>query len=112
MADRTVTSTQPLPDAISRVSRWQLGGRAVLIITALAVIGVGDYFRRYEGTGWHLIYVWSASLLIASAIVAVTRRVLVATTFVTLLVIILVFAAAAKHEAMNMSVHAYDLVFY
>ena len=43
---------------------------------------------------------------------SLTRRLLVATVFVTLLVTIIVHAAAAKHQAMNMSVHAYDLFFY
>ena len=94
------------------VGRWQLGWRTVGIIALLAVIGLDTYFRRYEGSGWHLVYVWTATLFTALAILALTRRLLVATAFVSLLVIIIVQAAAAKHQAMNMSVHAYDLFFY
>ena len=114
MADRTVVHPRSLIEAqpSRAVARWQLGWRAVGIITLLAMIGVGDYFRRFEGSGWHLAYVWSASLFIVFAIVSLTRRLLVATVFLTLLVTIVVHAAAAKHQAMNMSVHAYDLVFY
>jgi phosphoglycerol transferase MdoB-like AlkP superfamily enzyme len=114
MADRTVVHPRSLIEAqpSRAVARWQLGRRAVSIITVLAIIGVGDYFRRFEGSGWHLAYVWSASLFIVFAIVSLTRRLLVATVFLTLLVTIVVQAAAAKHQAMNMSVHAYDLVFY
>jgi Sulfatase len=114
MADRTVVQPRSLIETTPQraVGRWQLGWRAVGIVTLLAIIGVGDYFRRFEGSGWHLAYVWSASLFIAFAVVSLTRRLLVATVFVTLLVTIIVHAAAAKHQAMNMSVHAYDLVFY
>ncbi len=114
MTDRTVVVNQPSSGtaAAPLVGRWQLGWRAVGIITLLAMIGLGAYFRRYEGSGWHLIYVWSATLFTALAVLALTRRLLVATVYVTLLVTIIVHAAAAKHQAMNMSVHAYDLFFY
>lgn len=114
MVDQTVVSPRSLIEAQPQLAagRWQLGWRAVGILTLLAVIGVGDYFRRYEGSGWHLAYVWSASLFIAFAVVSLTRRLLVAIVFVTMLVTIVVHSAAAKHQAMNMSVHAYDLVFY
>jgi hypothetical protein len=114
MSDRTVASpgVNAKTASAAQADRWQLGWRTVTIITLLAIIGVGDYFRRFEGSGWHLVYVWSATLFVACAVLSLTRRLLVATTFVTLLVTIVVHAAAAKHKAMNMSVHAYDLVFY
>ncbi len=113
MTDRTLVTPRAASEARSpSAAGWQLGWRAVGIITIFAVIGVGDYFRRFEGSGWHLAYVWSATLFVAFAVISLTRRLLVATVFVTLLVTIVVHAAAAKHQAMNMSVHAYDLVFY
>lgn len=115
MTDHTIDSYADSGKAAAPrpvVGRWQLGWRAVGIITLLAIIGVGDYFQRFEGSGWHLVYVWCATLFIAFAVVTLTRRLLVATLFVTLLVTIVVQSAAVKHKAMNMSVHAYDLVFY
>lgn len=114
MTDRTVVQTQSLAsgESASAAGRWQLGWRAVGIIAALSVVGLHAYFQRSEGSGWHLAYVWAATLFTAFAVLALTRRLLVSAVFVTLLVTILVHAAAAKHKAMNMSVHAYDLVFY
>lgn len=91
---------------------WQLGWSAVLAVTALAAIGLGLYFRRYEGSGPHLAYVWLVTLFVWAVVLASTRRVLVSTVFVTAMVTIVVYAAAAKHAAMGMVVHAYDLVFY
>lgn len=114
MTDRTVVQTPTATglDAVQPIGRWQLGWRAVGAIAFLAVIGLGAYFQRYEGSGWHLVYVWTATLFTGLAVLALTRRLLVATVYVTLLVTIVVHAAAAKHQAMNMSVHAYDLFFY
>jgi hypothetical protein len=114
MFNRAAIASKATPRAGTTpvVGRWQLGWRAVGIIALLAVIGLDTYFRRYEGSGWHLVYVWTATLFTGLAILALTRRLLVATAFVSLLVIIIVQAAAAKHQAMNMSVHAYDLFFY
>lgn len=113
MTDRTVVENQRAISApLAAAGRWQLGWRAVGIVAVLAAIGLDTYFRRYEGSGWHLIYVWTASLFAGLAVLALTRRLLVATVFVTVLVTIIVHAAAAKHQAMNMSVHAYDLFFY
>lgn len=114
MSDRTIVARQATceANAASSPGRWQLGWRTVAIITLLAVVGIGDYFRRFEGSGWHFVYVWSATLFVAFAVVSLTRRMLVATVFVTLMITIVVQSAAAKHKAMNMSVHAYDLIFY
>lgn len=114
MTYRTVIRTESLAPGApsSAVGRWQLGWRAVGIIVLLSAVGLGAYFQRSEGSGWHLAYVWAATLFAASAVLALTRRLLVSAVFVTLLVTILVHAGAAKHKAMNMSVHAYDLVFY
>lgn len=113
MTDRTVVENQRAISAPwAAAGRWQLGWRAVSIVAILAAIGLDTYFRRYEGSGWHLIYVWTATLFAGLAVLAITRRLLVATVFVTVLVTIIVHAAAAKYQAMNMSVHAYDLFFY
>lgn len=113
MTDRTVVANQRAISAPSAAAgRWQLGWRAVGILAVLAAIGLDTYFRRYEGSSWHLIYVWTATLFAGLLVLALTRRLLVATVFVTGLVTIIVHAAAAKHQAMNMSVHAYDLFFY
>ncbi len=114
MTDRSIIGSNSRSEAAApaALGRWQLGWRAVGLITALSLVGLGAYFQRYEGSGWHLAYVWAATLFTLSAVLALTRRLLVSAIFVTLLVTIIVHAAAAKHKAMNMSVHAYDLFFY
>lgn len=93
-------------------ARREIGWRAAGIIALLATVGVGLYFRRYEGGGPNLFFVWSATLLIAATIVFATGRVLVAAILVPALIAIVDRAAALKHQAMDMVVHAYDIIFY
>ncbi len=89
-----------------------LGWRAAGLTSLAAAIGVGAYFYRYEGGAPNLFFVWSATLLIAAAIVLATRRVLVAAVLVPVLIAIIDRTAVAKHKAMDMVVHAYDIFFY
>ncbi len=89
-----------------------LGWRAAGLASLAAGVGVGTYFYRYEGGAPNLFFVWSATLLIAAAIVAATRRVLVAAVLVPALIAIIDRTATAKHKAMDMVVHAYDIFFY
>ena len=65
-ADQSPT-TAPMPPAAA--ARREIGWRAAGIIALLATVGVGLYFRRYEGGGPNLFFVWSATLLIAATIV-------------------------------------------
>ena len=107
------------PSAGGALSGWlagllraRLGARGVGIATLLAALAIWLYFRRYEG-GWpNQFFVITVTALIATAIVLLTRRLLVAAVLVPAMIAIVVMAAAAKHKAMDMSIHAYDLVFY
>lgn len=93
--------------------RWvQLGWRGTGAVTLLALLGVGLYFRRYEGGAPNLFFVWSVTLMLAAGIVLLTRRMLVASVLVPSMIAIVVTAAAVKHRVMEMSIHAYDLVYY
>jgi phosphoglycerol transferase MdoB-like AlkP superfamily enzyme len=91
---------------------YGLGAKSVVVAALLAAVGVGLYFRRWEGGAPNLFFVWSCTLLIAASIVFATRRVLVAAVLVPALIAIVDRAAVAKHKAMDMVVHAYDIVFY
>jgi phosphoglycerol transferase MdoB-like AlkP superfamily enzyme len=93
-------------------TRRQFGWRVAGIATLLATIGIGLYFRRYEGGAPNLFFVWSVTLLIAAAIVFATGRVLVAAVLVPALIAVVDRAATLKHQAMDMVVHAYDIIFY
>ena len=58
------------------------------------------------------MYVSSTTLLIMSAIILVTRRALLAVLLVTAAVALIRAVAIQKYRKMNMTLHAYDIVFY
>jgi phosphoglycerol transferase MdoB-like AlkP superfamily enzyme len=91
---------------------WRASARAVGIITFLVAVGLGIYFFRHEGEWPNQLFVASATALFAAILVFLTRRPLVAAVTVPALITIVVVASSAKHRVMEMSVHAYDVVFY
>lgn len=98
---------------ISRpVRAGQIRPLYVYAVIAVAVVSVGMYFHRYEGAWPNQFFVITVTLLIASAIVLVTGRLLVAAILVPAMIAIVVQAAAFKRQAMDMIVHAYDIFFY
>lgn len=118
MTDQTVGPVAGRPAAAS-AARWrqalaqrEIGWLGVGVLTAAVLIGVWLYFRRYEGAWPNQFFVWSATFLVGATIVLLTRRLLVAALFVGAMITIIVQASAAKHKAMDMVVHAYDIIFY
>lgn len=99
-----------------RARAWRLDGllgrRGVGLIVVLATIGIGLYFRRWEGGAANLFFVSACTLLVAAGVVLVTRRPLVAAVLVSAMIVIVDRASVAKHKAMDMVVHAYDIIFY
>jgi hypothetical protein len=84
----------------------------VYAVIAVAVVSVGMYFHRYEGAWPNQLFVNTVTLMIASAIVLLTGRLLVAAILVPAMIAIVVQAAAFKRQTMDMIVHAYDIFFY
>lgn len=110
---QTAGSSTDLAQSSREFPGWLvLGWRGTGALTALALIGIGLYFRRYEGGAPNLFFVWSVTLMLMAGIVLVTRRILVASVLVAAMIAIVVTAAAVKHRVMEMSIHAYDLVYY
>jgi phosphoglycerol transferase MdoB-like AlkP superfamily enzyme len=79
---------------------------------ALFTLPTVDYFWRYEGGAANLFFVSSITLTLAACLMLVFCRVLVASVLVNAIIGIVATAAWAKHQAMDMALHAYDLVFY
>ena len=81
-------------------------GAAVLTLPTV------DYFWRYEGGAANLFFVSSITLTLAACLMLVFCRVLVASVLVNAIIGIVATVAWAKHQAMDMALHAYDVVFY
>jgi phosphoglycerol transferase MdoB-like AlkP superfamily enzyme len=90
----------------------QLSPSVVFASMAVSLCGLTYYIWRYEAYRHNAVYVSSMTLLIISAIVLVTRRALLAVLLVTAAVAMIRVVAMQKHRKMNMTLHAYDIVFY
>ena len=81
-------------------------------VAALFTLPTVDYFWRYEGGAANLFFVSSVTLTLAACLMLAFGRVLVASVLVNAIVGIVATVAWAKHRAMDMALHAYDVVFY
>jgi phosphoglycerol transferase MdoB-like AlkP superfamily enzyme len=81
-------------------------------VSALFTLPTVDYFWRYEGGAANLFFVSSVTLTLAACLMLAFGRVLVASVLVNAIVGIVATVAWAKHRAMDMALHAYDVVFY
>jgi hypothetical protein len=90
----------------------QLSPFVVSATMAMSLCGLAYYIWRFEAYRHNVVYVSSATLLIISAIGLVTRRALLAVLLVTAGVALIRTIAIQKHRKMNMTLHAYDIVFY
>ena len=84
----------------------------VIGVAALFSLPTVDYFWKYEGGAANLFFVSSITLTLGASLVLVFCRVLVASVLVNAIVGIVATVAWVKHQAMDMVLHAYDLVFY
>lgn len=116
MADDSVGVGGHARTGMSRSRVWAvdgcLGRRSVGLVAVAATVGIGLYFRRWEGGPANLFFVSACTLLVATGIIFATRRPLVAAVLVSAMILIVDRASVAKHKAMDMVVHAYDIIFY
>src|SRR3974390_614762 len=106
-----VTSTIPIPARSRRY--WPSRARVLSLGAAvLASLPTAVYFWFYEGHASNEIFVVSVTLAFGPWLVLAIRRVLVATVLVNSLIGIVSTMSWAKQQAMDMALHAYDLVFY
>ena len=110
MADWVRDEDKPDPEILQSAS-----SRArVLSLCAAALIAlpIAVYLRYYEGGASNQFFVWSVTLALGAWIVLAFRRILVASVVVNALVAIVATMSWAKQQAMDMALHAYDVVFY
>jgi len=109
----------------ARAAEWTLNPGRLLFapdgaLSRSLIVGVAvlftlptvNYFWKYEGGPGNLFFVSSVTLTLAAGVLLAFRRVLVASVLANALVGIVATVAWAKHQAMDMALHAYDLVFY
>jgi hypothetical protein len=110
MADWVRDEDKPDPEILQSAS-----SRArVLSLCAAALIAlpIAVYLRYYEGGASNQFFVWSVTLAFGAWVVLAVRRILVASVLVNALVAIVATMSWAKQQAMDMALHAYDVVFY
>ena len=125
-ASEGVEITGQVADGVwARVTEWRrdparllfapdgtLSRGLVFGVAALFTLPTVDYFWRYEGGAANLFFVSSITLTLAASLMLAFGRVLVASVLVNAIVGIVATVAWAKHRAMDMALHAYDVVFY
>jgi phosphoglycerol transferase MdoB-like AlkP superfamily enzyme len=89
-----------------------LGRGLVLGVAALFTVPTALYFWKYEGGAANRFFVSSVTLTLAACMALAFRRLLVASVVVNALVGTVATMAWAKHQTMDMVLHAYDIVFY
>src|SRR6266849_2309945 len=125
-SSEAVEITDQVADGVwARVTEWRrdpaqllfapdgtLSRGLVFGVAALFTLPTVDYFWRYEGGAANLFFVSSITLTLAACLMLAFGRVLVASVLVNAIIGIVATVAWAKHRAMDMALHAYDVVFY
>ncbi len=117
MTENLSQSLPPLPSGarkpllhrlrMSRVNAWLVAGPSLLI-----ALGVGEYFRRFEGSGPNLICTAAITLALWATLVMATRRALASTILIGAMIAFIAGVAFVKRSLEKMAFHAYDLYFY
>jgi phosphoglycerol transferase MdoB-like AlkP superfamily enzyme len=97
--------------AVHRLAR-RLQRAPVWPTSALLWAGMAAYFWQDEGDFYNVLFTVGVTAALIAFATFLSRRVLFASIVVAAIVVITVAASAAKHAAINMVVHAYDLFFY
>ncbi len=113
MSDWVREEDKPDP-AILRPASSHASNRVVLSLCAATLFSLpmAVYLRYYEGGPSNQFFVWSVTLAVGAWIVLALRRILVASVLVNALLGIVAIVSWAKQQAMDMALHAYDVVFY
>jgi len=110
VTDSTIGSARQA--RFSGLRAYTISARTAWSVTAVAATLLGGRLVLTEGRPATIVFAIAMSLTLASLIVLVTRRLLIATVLISALVTTVTIASMLKLRAMNMVVHAYDLVFY
>ena len=124
-SSEAVKLTDQVADGVVRVTEWRrdparllfapdgtLSRSLVFGVAGLFTLPTVDYFWKYEGGAANQFFVWSITLTLAACLMLAFCRVLVASVLVNAIIGIVATVAWAKHRAIDMALHAYDVVFY
>ncbi len=102
------------PDAVIPPSASRRPAKPLLSLCAAALFSlpIAVYLRYYEGGASNQFFVWSITLALGAWIVVAFGRLLVASVLVNAFIAIVATVSWAKQQAMDMALHAYDVVFY
>jgi hypothetical protein len=103
---------RPEPGRLLFAADGALSRGLIICAAVLFTLPTAIYFWKYEGGAPNWFFVTSVTLTLAACAVLVLGRILVAAVLVNALVGIVAAVAWAKHQAMDMVLHAYDIVFY
>jgi hypothetical protein len=103
---------RPEPGRLLFTADGALSRGLIICAAVLFTLPTAIYFWKYEGGAPNWFFVTSVTLTLAACAVLVLGRILVAAVLVNALVGIVAAVAWAKHQAMDMVLHAYDIVFY
>jgi Sulfatase len=103
---------RPEPGRLLFAADGALSRGLIICAAVLFTLPTAVYFWKYEGGAPNWFFVTSVTLTLAACAVLVLGRILVAAVLVNALVGIVAAVAWAKHQAMDMVLHAYDIVFY
>jgi len=99
-----VKTTTAVPTGWQRRTLW---ATAILLALLLAA-----HISRFEGGPYDIAFTLAAPATMGGLILLASRRPLFSLASTTLLVALIFAVSRAKQEAMNMVLHAYDIIFY
>lgn len=111
MSDASVDPASIRTGARAGPPGW-IDTRTAWVIAALVAAAIGWQFARTEGRLGTQMIAAGATFASAAALVVLTRRLAFAALVTGLIVVGITVAARIKLAAMNLVLHAYDLVFY
>lgn len=115
MRDQSVEGAGAGPTRVEGADKsglGRIGPRGARLGATAVALGVGLYFARAEGGPASVAFVSLVTLAIGAAVLLATRRLLFSAVAVAALVGVVVTASSIKRQAMDMVLHAYDIVFY
>ncbi len=97
---------------ISAPLRAEALRRPLWILAVLVALVLAAYVTRFEGGPLDTLFTLSAPATLGGVLLVLSRRPLFSLVATTLCVALIFAISKAKQEAMNMVLHAYDIIFY
>ncbi len=86
--------------------------RVAWVIAGTVALGLGIQISEYEANALDILFTLALVCTIGALVAFISRRPLFALMSTAALVTLILVVSKAKQDAMNMALHAYDIVFY